>query len=483
MPQPTIGPYEIKAELGRGGMATVYLAHDPRFGRDVALKILHPQFLHDPVVRARFEREAQVFGNLEHPAIVPLYDVGEINDRPYLVMRYMPGGSLADRIAVAPLPLQEVASIAQRIGAVLDFAHNQGIIHRDVKPSNILFDRFGKAFLSDFSIARPAASSGTLTGVTGIGTPDYMSPGQARGDLAIDGRSDLYALGVVLYTMLAGRTPYRADTPMGVAVQHVTAPVPHILEVKSDLPARTQAIISRSLAKNPADCYPSGAAMAAAVTELAHERTAARRTQGRPRGHRLLTSLRRSPLWLLLVAALAITLFLSGLGFVAGRAWPEKAMIATATQPATPLAQLPATPALATQVAMTAAVHTLIETALAQTVAAYSPTPTPTIIPTATPRPPRLEGEIGAWFNSAGQRFPLRLNGDVEASDEATYIQVNHQTDAGGDDGRLYLRPGTRVRLERAAEDGFSILLSDCQLSGPGSRGGELPGGTMLLPG
>src|SRR5512136_429236 len=200
-----IGRYEVKSELGRGGMAAVYLATDPRFKREVAIKILPPQLLSDPVYRARFEREAQTIAALEHPAIVPVYDFGEEDGQLYLVMRYMPGGSLADKLANGTLLPCEVVHIIARITSALDQVHSRGIIHRDLKPGNILFDQYDEPYLSDFGIARLTEGANTLTGSAILGTPAYMSPEQARGDTDIDGRADLYAVGAILFQMLSGK--------------------------------------------------------------------------------------------------------------------------------------------------------------------------------------------------------------------------------------------------------------------------------------
>ncbi len=200
------GRYEIKRELGRGGMASVYHAWDPRFMRDVALKVLPREFLHDPQFRARFEREARTIAQLEHAAIVPVYDFGEQDGQPYIVMRYMPGGSLAGRLAKGSLTLEQSAIILKRIARGLDKAHAQGIIHRDLKPDNILFDEDDNAYIADFGIAKLAETTTNLTqGI--IGTPAYMSPEQARGSRTIDKRSDIYALGVILFEMLSGQRP------------------------------------------------------------------------------------------------------------------------------------------------------------------------------------------------------------------------------------------------------------------------------------
>jgi serine/threonine protein kinase len=269
-----IGRYEIKSELGRGGMATVYRAYDPRFEREVALKVLPREFMHDGSFRVRFEREAKTIASLEHPAIVPVYDVGEDDGQPYFVMRLMPGGSLSDSISKGPMPLKEAARIMNRLGPALDEAHAKGIIHRDLKPGNILFDRTNEPYVSDFGIAKIAQSqSSTVTGGAIIGTPAYMSPEQAQGD-TLDGRSDIYALGVILYEMLAGAQPYQATTPMAVVVKHITDPIPHILDWNPNLPAGIEAIIEKAMAKNPDQRFSTAGEMAIALNALAQGNTA-----------------------------------------------------------------------------------------------------------------------------------------------------------------------------------------------------------------
>lgn len=237
-------------------MSTVFRAYDPRFERDVALKVLPQEFLHDPSFRARFEREAKTIAALEHPAIVPVYDFGEEAAQPYLVMRYMSGGSLADRLKQGALPVTEAVGILRRIGSALNQAHSQGIIHRDLKPGNILFDQYGDSYLGDFGIVKLTQQTATFTGSAIIGTPAYMSPEQAKGEAHLDGRSDIYALGAILFEILTGKQPYEADTPMGVAIKHIVEPVPRILEVKPDLPPGCAAVIERAMAKDREERYP-----------------------------------------------------------------------------------------------------------------------------------------------------------------------------------------------------------------------------------
>lgn len=265
----TIGRYEIEREIGHGGMSVVYLARDPRVKRAVAVKILPRQFTHEPQFRARFQREAELIATLEHPFIVTLYDFGEEEDQPFIVMRYMPGGTLQQRLAAnGPLALPELAHLATRLAEALDEAHAQNIIHRDLKPGNILFDARGEGYLSDFGIAKISEAT-AFTGTGIIGTPEYMSPEQARGIKDLDGRSDVYALGSVVFQALTGHLPYKASTPMGAAVAHITEPVPNILTVKSDLPPACAAIMQCALAKNPDDRYPTAGQFAHDLTRLA----------------------------------------------------------------------------------------------------------------------------------------------------------------------------------------------------------------------
>lgn len=265
-----IGRYQIKAELGRGGMATVYLAHDPRFNRAVAIKLLPHELLHQPTFRARFEREAKIVAALDVPSIVPVYDYGEEDGQPYLVMRYMSGGTLAERLEKGSIPLPETARIISALAAALDEAHKQGFIHRDIKPSNILFDHRGNPFISDFGTALITQASVKLTDTGGaVGTPAYMSPEQIRGERALDGRSDLYSLGIITYEMLSGKHPYQTNTPIGVAVRHIIDPVPRILDSQPNLPPYCQAVITRALAKDREDRFATATDYAQALNQAA----------------------------------------------------------------------------------------------------------------------------------------------------------------------------------------------------------------------
>ncbi len=271
-----IDRYEVRGEIGRGGMATVLKGYDPRFKRDVAIKLLPREFLHDPQFRARFQREAQTIAALEHPAIVPVYDFGDADGQLYLVMRLMTGGSLAERLEKGPLSIVETARIFERLAPALDSAHALGIIHRDLKPANILFDQWNNPYLSDFGIAKLVAGSSTALTATGglVGTPAYMSPEQVRGVDELDGRSDIYAMGVILFQMLTGQLPYKANTPIGLAFMHVTEPVPDILAVNASLPYAYQSVIDKAMAKDREDRPMTTTAFSDTISDLASRVTA-----------------------------------------------------------------------------------------------------------------------------------------------------------------------------------------------------------------
>ena len=267
-----IGRYQVEGEIGRGGMATVFKAYDPRFERHVAIKVLPREFMHDPEFRARFNREAKTIATLEHPAIVPVYDYGEQDGLPYLVMRYMPGGSLSDRLENGPLFIEESAAILQRLGSALDRAHSQGIIHRDLKPGNVLFDQYGDAFLADFGIVQVSGSNSNLTASGSlVGTPMYMSPEQVYGDKELDGRSDIYALGIILFQMLTGHLPYEADTPAKLMMKHILEPIPGLLTDRPDLPPEAEVIVSKALSKNREDRFDTASDFSAALSTITKE--------------------------------------------------------------------------------------------------------------------------------------------------------------------------------------------------------------------
>ena len=268
-----LGRYRILSLLGRGGMADVYRAEDERLGREVALKALPPEFARDPERVVRFEREVRAAARLSHPNIVTVFEFGHGEGQHFYTMELMPGGDLKARIRGCPegMAPAEARSVAVPVVRALDYAHRQGFVHRDVKPENILFDGEGTPQLTDFGIAR-AMAEGTRMTATGmsIGSLHYMSPEQARG-LQVDGRSDLYSLGVVLYEMLTGRLPFDARDTLAVALAHLNDPVP-------DLPAALagwQPVLDRLLAKSPADRYGSAAELSKVLSASAPPRASA----------------------------------------------------------------------------------------------------------------------------------------------------------------------------------------------------------------
>lgn len=269
MANQTIARYEIRSEIGSGGMATVYLAYDPGFRRSVAIKIVSNDGQTNDIYRERFKREARLIAKIEHSAIVPVYDYGEYENKLYLVMRYMTGGALSDKIKETRLPLQDIAQMISQIAPALDAVHSQGIVHRDLKPANILLDSFGNPSISDFGIAYFTPVTTDLTGSAIIGTPAYMSPEQVRGDPNVDGRSDIYALGVILFEMLTGHGPFRAKTPLGIALQHLTDSVPSIRLFRPDLPLKVEQIVNKAMAKEREMRYATASELASDLRAIA----------------------------------------------------------------------------------------------------------------------------------------------------------------------------------------------------------------------
>lgn len=264
-----IARYEIQSEIGRGGMAAVYLAYDPNFRRNVAIKLISGNLQENPTIRERFEREAHLIAKIEHPAIVPVYDYGEQDNQLYLVMRYMPGDALTRKIKEGKLTLGYATQIISQIAPALDAVHSQGIVHRDLKPGNILFDSFGNPAISDFGIAHLTTGTTDLTGNAIIGTPSYMSPEQVRGDSNLDGRSDVYSLGVILFEMLTRRGPFQAKTPLSVAMKHLTDPLPSIRSFRPDLPVELELILTKAMAKDRNLRYVSASDLARELRAIA----------------------------------------------------------------------------------------------------------------------------------------------------------------------------------------------------------------------
>ncbi|HEY6059028.1 MAG TPA: protein kinase [Gemmatimonadales bacterium] len=296
--------FDIQRELGRGGMATVYLARDRKLGRLVALKVLLPEIA-AALGPDRFLREIQIAAKLSHPHILQLYDSAEVDGRLFYVMPYVEGESLRQRLDREPrLPVAEAVRLAAEVAGALDYAHHQGIVHRDIKPENILLHT-GQAIVADFGIARAVdaaatdSAGGTTLTATGvvIGTPLYMSPEQVVGD-PVDGRTDIYALGCVLYEMLAGAPPYTGNTAQAVLARHTVDPVPSVRQRRAEVPVGLERTVAKALAKTPGDRFPQAADFRDALTGATPApKPTMRRRLGRPVAAVLGTMVLATALW------------------------------------------------------------------------------------------------------------------------------------------------------------------------------------------
>ncbi|MDJ0751956.1 MAG: protein kinase [Ardenticatenaceae bacterium] len=260
-----IGQYILNDKIGEGGMGVVFSATQPSMSRAVAIKFL-AQLDDDDDSQRRFDREARMIALLEHPHILPVYAYGHHKRTPYIVMRFIPGGTLSERLKKGQLTIDQIVRCLTQISEALDYAHKSGIIHRDLKPANVFFDEQENAYLGDFGLAKTISGTYDLTktdeGITG--TPDYMSPEQVRG-MRLDGRTDVYSLAIIAYQSLVGRPPFVGKNPMEIVLQHLSAPVPKMEEVGSLMPDSLDPVFIKALAKDPQDRYQSAREFVAAL--------------------------------------------------------------------------------------------------------------------------------------------------------------------------------------------------------------------------
>ena len=270
LPGSSLDRYQLVEEIGRGGMASVFRGHDPRLKRFVAIKVLPSFQADDPTFVERFRQEAQAVASLNHPNIVQVHDFGEDKGFSYIVMELVTGGTLQDRMG-RKMPLTEVMGLIVPLAAALDYAHQRGVIHRDIKPSNVLLDEDGRPILSDFGLVRILAASAALTRAdTVMGTPEYMAPEQALGQRA-DQRADLYALGIIIYQMLLGQTPFKSDAPSTTLMAQIHSPVPLPSAEDPDFDQMLELALIKALAKNPDDRYQSSEDMVEALRQASPE--------------------------------------------------------------------------------------------------------------------------------------------------------------------------------------------------------------------
>jgi serine/threonine-protein kinase len=483
----SFGPFRILEQIGRGGMAVVYKGFQQSLNRYVAVKVLRAELAQDPTIVARFREEALAVANLNHPNILYIYDAGVGHGVYYIVQDYVEGGSLRDLINQGPLSTQHAVSIAMQVAEALDHAHQAGVVHRDVKPANILLTRDGRPLISDFGIAKVVRSSQKLTRTgTSIGTPEYMAPEQALGQ-AVDGRTDLYALGIVLYEMLTGQVPFHGDTPLATLYQHVNRTPTSLRDLRATLPGWLEDVVHKALAKRPEHRYQRGRALAEDLRQraaLQPSRAADDSTRDEPRAEPrrrppdAARPRRRWRVWLLagMIPVLFGALVAAGIYLLSGRALPSPtpvppAVVQAATQTPAPTRTSPATAMPTPMPAPTQALAT-------PTVGVILASRTPTLSPSRTPSPPSVPSATPTATRSAPTRSPtppppqdpgsitgFETMGTWRRGDEpnGSLVQSSEQVHTGAYAGKLTYRFST-------TGNDYVVFLQSHSLSGTPKR-------------
>ncbi len=317
-PGENVGPYRIIEQLGSGGMATVYQAYHPALDRYVAIKVLHAVFKSDPQFFERFQREARIVAKLEHPNIIPVYDFNEHQGEPYLVMRYVEGETLKPHLEGQPISPDEVLRLMRPVCQALGYAHQQGVLHRDIKPSNIMVAKDGGIYLTDFGLARMMQlGESTLSQDKLMGTPQYISPEQAQGNPNLDGRTDIYSLGVVLFEMFTGRVPFSADTPFATIHDHIYKPLPLPSKLNPNIDPPVERLLLKTLAKNPNDRYTTAVELLQSLETTLRAPIAATPTARKPvtpLKSKAVPPKKAAPWWVWAGAAVLVFIILAAVG-------------------------------------------------------------------------------------------------------------------------------------------------------------------------
>jgi tRNA A-37 threonylcarbamoyl transferase component Bud32 len=402
-----LGQYQILARISKGPVSTIYKAYQPKLDRFVAIKVLSPHVVDEEGFLERFSQEARAVAQLDHPNIVPVYDFDQVGDIAYIVLKYVESGTLRSMMTGQPMDLGLTVDLITQVGLALGYAHKHGVIHRDVKPSNILIGEGRWALLTDFGLAKILGGGQQLTrsGI-GMGTPDYLAPEQAQG-MSGDGRADLYSLGATLYEMVTGHVPFEADSSMAVVVKHITEPPPPPSQINPGLPAEVERVILTAMDKNPAARFQTAEEMVAALIRAATPSIApsaapsvqvAARSAARPLGAKLglwpslLAKARRFGAnvrgatfrpsrrgWMALGGAVLMALVLL---LVWGSQWAKSPVTQAGLLPTGMPTPLPATATKLPAVATAASI--LTATSTSEPASALAVTPTPAVTPVLT---------------------------------------------------------------------------------------------------